>query len=65
MKLFSALMLFGATATIAHADTAIETETAQIGKQGEWNFSQSYEFERAPPAATQTAPPVATPKCST
>jgi Putative MetA-pathway of phenol degradation len=31
----------------AHADTAIETETAQIGKKGESNFSQAFEFENA------------------
>ncbi|MFO1394109.1 MAG: transporter [Steroidobacteraceae bacterium] len=31
----------------ALADTAIETETAQIGQKGEWNFSQAYEYESA------------------
>src|ERR1700704_1280162 len=29
------------------ADTAIETETAQIGRKGESNFSQAFEFEHA------------------
>jgi hypothetical protein len=33
--------------SIVHADTAIETETAQIGKKGESNFSQAFEFEKA------------------
>lgn len=31
----------------AHADTAIETETAQIGHQGEIGISNSLEFEKA------------------
>lgn len=47
MKALYAFVLLGTAATFAHADTAIETETAQIGKQGEWNFSQSYEYEHA------------------
>ncbi len=29
----------------ALADTAVETETAQIGKKGQANFSQAFEFE--------------------
>src|SRR5689334_7679475 len=33
---------------LAQADTAIETETAQIGKQGDMNVSQSLEMEQAP-----------------
>ena len=32
---------------LAFADTAIETETAQIGQKGEGNFSQAYEYESA------------------
>lgn len=32
---------------VAFADTAIETETAQIGQKAEWNFSQAYEYESA------------------
>src|SRR6478736_1545935 len=39
----SALLCAGSA--IAYADTAIETETAQIGKKGEGNFSQAFEFE--------------------
>lgn len=31
----------------AHADTAIETETAQIGKQGDIGVSQSFEYAHA------------------
>ncbi len=34
-------------ATSASADTAIETETAQIGKKGDFGFSQAYEYGRA------------------
>ena len=30
-----------------HADTAIETETAQIGKQGDIGVSQAYQYGRA------------------
>jgi len=37
--------LLCAGSMVAHADTAIETETAQIGKKGEGNFSQAFEFE--------------------
>jgi hypothetical protein len=40
-----ALILVGAVG--AFADTAIETETAQIGEKGEVGFSQSFEFEVA------------------
>ena len=31
----------------AHANTAIETETAHLGKQGAYAFSQSYEYARS------------------
>ena len=34
-------------ASLAYADTAIETETAQIGKRGDIGFSQAYEYGRA------------------
>lgn len=34
-------------ATTAFADTAIETETAQIGKKGDIGISQSVEYEKA------------------
>jgi hypothetical protein len=33
--------------TLVYADTAIETETAQIGKKGQIGISQSYEYARA------------------
>jgi Putative MetA-pathway of phenol degradation len=39
------LTLLCGASTHAYANTAIETETAQIGKQGEANFSQAFEFE--------------------
>lgn len=42
-----------AAATGARADTAIETETAQIGKKGEANFSQAYEYESAKDGSSQ------------
>lgn len=45
-SLTCALLLCG-TASVALADTAIETETAQLGRQGESNFSQAYEWEFA------------------
>ena len=35
------------------ADTAIETETAQIGRKGESNFSQAFEFENAADGSAQ------------
>jgi hypothetical protein len=38
------LPLAAIAALSVHANTAIETETAQLGKQGEGNFSQSYEY---------------------
>ena len=41
-----ALLSIGCS-SVAHADTAIETETAQIGKQGEIAISQSYEYAAA------------------
>ncbi|MEO5668626.1 MAG: transporter [Bdellovibrionota bacterium] len=41
------VLAMGFVGISAFADTAIETETAQIGKQGEFGFSQSIEFERA------------------
>ena len=31
----------------AYANTAIETETAQLGKQGEWSISNSLEYGKA------------------
>jgi hypothetical protein len=34
----------------ARADTAIETETGDLGTKGDWNFSQSVQFEQAPDA---------------
>jgi hypothetical protein len=40
------IVSFGCTIS-ASADTAIETETAQIGKQGDFAFSQSYEYGRS------------------
>ncbi len=44
--LVPALVLF--LSVNAFANTAIETETAQIGKKGEIGISQSIEFERSP-----------------
>ena len=47
MKIHVPLLLasnFFLSTPLAFADTAIETETAQIGKQGEAAFSQSYEY---------------------
>jgi hypothetical protein len=40
-------VVFALSATSALADTAIETETAQIGKKGEIGISQSIEYEKA------------------
>ena len=42
----STVMLIGCP-TLGNADTAIETETAQIGKKGDFGFSQSYEYAHA------------------
>ncbi len=41
------LCLLAVCAVPAFADTAIETETAQIGAKGDIAFSQSYEYEKA------------------
>ena len=41
------VLLLCAASVPTRADTAIETETAQIGVRGESNFSQSFEFEHA------------------
>ncbi len=35
-------------ATQAHADLVLETETAQLGKKGEFNFSNALQYEHAP-----------------
>ncbi len=35
------------SSSLAHADNAIETETAQIRKKGDIGFSQAYEYGRA------------------
>lgn len=32
----------------AHADTVLETETAELGAQGQWLVSNSFQLERAP-----------------
>lgn len=48
-----ALALIGSTVTGARADTAIETETAQIGRKGEANFSQAFEYEDAKDGSSQ------------
>jgi hypothetical protein len=45
--------LLCASSAIAYADTAIETETAQIGKKGEGNFSQAFEFEDSKDGSAQ------------
>lgn len=44
----SALFLAGFLSTQTWADTAIETETADLGTAGESNFSQSVQFEKEP-----------------
>lgn len=36
----------------AWADTVLETETAELGKKGEWLISNSIQFERAPDGRT-------------
>jgi Putative MetA-pathway of phenol degradation len=38
----------GFLATAACADTVLETETAELGRQGEWLISNSMQFERGP-----------------
>ncbi len=48
-----ATALLCCTSFAAFADTAIETETAQIGAQGEANFSQAFEFEHASDGTAQ------------
>ena len=50
VALFTLLALSSASAL---ADTAIETETAQIGAQGEANVSQSFEYEHAKDGTAQ------------
>ncbi|MEO6078172.1 MAG: transporter [Steroidobacteraceae bacterium] len=47
------LALTCVAAAPSHADTAIETETAQIGRKGESNFSQAFEFEDGPDGSGQ------------
>ena len=44
---FLIMLVLFAISAIAKADTAIETETAQIGKKGDIAFSQSYEYGHA------------------
>jgi Putative MetA-pathway of phenol degradation len=36
------------SATVARADTVLETETAELGHQGEWLVSNSVQFEKSP-----------------
>ena len=43
----TALCIGSAFAIPLHADTVLETETAQLGKKGEWLISESVQFERA------------------
>ena len=43
----TALCIGSAFAVPLHADTVIETETAQLGKKGEWLISESVQLERA------------------
>lgn len=38
--------------TSARADTALETETADLGKKGESDFSQSVQWEKSPDGKT-------------
>src|SRR5689334_13743758 len=49
MKTFRiiALLLVATGSVPVHANTAIETETAQLGKQGEIGTSNSLEYEHA------------------
>lgn len=47
MKITASIILIAMNATYVMANTAIETETAQLGKQGELAFSQSIEYEKA------------------
>ena len=42
----STAVLIG-TPSVGYADTAIETETAQIGKKGDFAVSQAYQYARA------------------
>ena len=55
MDTLKRLAVFGVVSTVlligypslGYADTAIETETAQIGKKGDFGVSQAYEYARA------------------
>ncbi len=42
------LLCFGCFIGNAYADTVLETETAELGQQGEWLISNSVQFEHSP-----------------
>jgi hypothetical protein len=46
------LCLFAMSATQSRADIALETETGDLGRKGESNFSQGVQFEKAPDGET-------------
>ena len=53
LRIFSIIISFWIGQVLsAHADTAIETETAQIGKKGDVGFSQAYEYAHAKDGAS-------------
>ena len=47
MQRLTTLTLTAMLAASACADTVLETETAELGKKGDWLISQSVQFERA------------------
>lgn len=47
-RVVSPIAMFVALTGTAYADTVLETETAELGKQGDWLVSQSIQYERAP-----------------
>lgn len=49
---FVAVFLFTLSSPLVHADTALETETGDLGKQGESNFCQSIQFDHEPGGRT-------------
>jgi hypothetical protein len=51
-KILLAFLFPISLATMIWADTALETETGDLGKKGESNFSQGVQFEKAPDGET-------------